>query len=75
MKRKVSVTHWLSEMPTTCDLCGCKLTTTFVDGKTKLGPWGIMCPTCHKSEGFGLGIGKGQKYNAMNDELMAGDNK
>lgn len=41
-----------------CDICGAKAT---IDGKTKFGPWAYMCTECHKRDGVGFGIGKGQK--------------
>jgi len=53
---------WMSAPPTECDLCQCKIKKTFIDGATRMGPWACMCPTCHKSEGRGLGLGKGQEY-------------
>lgn len=53
---------WHGETPTKCEVCGRKLTTAFIDGRTKTGFWAIMCLACHKEFGVGLGIGKGQKY-------------
>lgn len=50
------------QAPTHCDLCGTKITTSFIDGKTAMGPWGNMCPSCHLGQGGKLGIGVGQKY-------------
>lgn len=60
---KVQIKKWLSDAPTHCDLCGRGITEHFVDGKTVLGPWGIMCMTCHASVGCGLGVGRGQEYD------------
>lgn len=54
---------WQGSKPTNCDLCTMPLKTTFVDGRTKMGPWGLLCPTCHASHGCGLGTGNGQKYD------------
>jgi len=35
----------------------------FIDGKTKMGPWGIMSPFSWKLYGVGeLGLGRGQRY-------------
>lgn len=48
--------------PTQCDLCQRPITKDFVDGRTQRGPWGNLCLGCHRSEGVGLGTGKGQKY-------------
>ena len=41
-----------------------------IDGKTKMGPWGILCPRCHKNHGCGLGLGKGQKYELKEAEFV-----
>ena len=41
---------------------GAPITTTFVDGATKRGPWAIMSPASHVLHGVGLGTGRGQKY-------------
>ena len=56
MKRKI----WMGS--TTCDICGRKIEKILVDGATNLGPWAVMCPSCHKRHGIGLGQGREQKY-------------
>jgi hypothetical protein len=57
---------WLGDKPEKCDLCGTPLAQqAFVDGKTQMGPWGIMCRPCHKTKGMGLGLGRGQLYNYL----------
>ena len=43
-----------------CDLCGERLGAMFVDGKTVLGPWAVMCAECWCAFGVGLGPGRGQ---------------
>ncbi len=54
---------WHGTTPAQCDLCECQLESApFVDGATRHGPFAIMCLTCHKTEGTGLGKGKGQRY-------------
>ncbi len=53
---------WMGGVPTECQLCHVPLTTTFIDGKTRFGPWAIMCPACHRDQAFGLGVGRGQAY-------------
>ena len=53
---------WHGITPKTCDICGNKLKKVFIDGRTNLGAWAIMCEHCHRERGVGLGIGKGQKY-------------
>jgi hypothetical protein len=64
--------QWLSEIPKNCQLCDKPLGKYFIDGNTKQGwvvggktdkGWALMCEDCHKKNGVGLGIGKGQKYN------------
>jgi len=62
--------YWMGDAPTQCDLNlhhSHAITTAFVDGKTKMGPWGNMCLTCHRRVGVGLGTGKGQKYEKQDD--------
>lgn len=54
---------WTGPAPQACDLCKRKLTFHFIDGKTSLGPWAIMCPACRTLVGpTDLGPGRGQKY-------------
>lgn len=58
---------WLGPLPY-CDFKnpsrpGCSPMTFFVDGKTSLGTWALMCPSHFKIYGCGLGCGKGQKYD------------
>jgi len=56
--------YWIGSNPTNCDLCKTDLLKgkVFIDGKTKQGPWGCMCTACYQEQGFGLGVGRGQKY-------------
>ena len=50
--------------PAKCDICRESLEgKEFVDGKTRMGPWGVMCRDCHKEHGWGLGLGRGQLYD------------
>lgn len=58
---------WMGIPPSKCDICGSAITDTFIDGKTIHGPWGNMCPECHKRFGCGLGTGRGQKYEKQGD--------
>lgn len=53
---------WYGTSIDKCDLCGHKIETAFVDGKTKEGPWAIMCATCWTKQGRRLGEGSGQLY-------------
>lgn len=53
---------WAGSAPKKCDNCNRPITLEFVDGKTKYGPWGNLCMTCHSVVGVGLGLGKGQHY-------------
>jgi len=66
---------WLSKFDK-CDICGGDIKgheEFFVDGKTKFGPWALMCPDCFLEHGTGIGLGKGQKYDGKTAELIAGD--
>ena len=53
---------WISPLPTNCDICQQQIGNEFIDGKTKQGPWGFMCPQCYEKHGVGLGTGYGQLY-------------
>lgn len=54
---------WIGQAPESCDVCERKLMLSFVDGKTRMGPWAIMCPTCRVEVGPAkLGLGMGQKF-------------
>ena len=53
---------WLGSTPIRCDLCGERLKTKFVDGRTSMGPWAMMCIKCHGRQGGNLGCGLGQMY-------------
>ena len=64
--------QWESTAPTECDLCHDDLEDSFIDGKTKYGPWGIMCSTCHEIYGCGLGLGLGQKYDLKTLDKLEG---
>lgn len=68
MKEKVK---WMSAV-TVCDLCGKPFGKYFIDGKTILGPWALMCETCHTTFGYGLGIGNGQKYDTKTKVKVGG---
>ena len=54
--------EWLGTKPEKCDVCGNAIDKAFVDGKTKVGPWGILCTECWFQFGVGLGTGLGQLY-------------
>jgi hypothetical protein len=56
------VKYWMGTRPTRCDICNQRLISYFIDGATR-GPWALMCGTCHKIHGRGLGLGLGQKYD------------
>ena len=62
--------RWNGSSPM-CDICG-EAQNWFVDGKTKAGPWAIMCPLHFDMYGIGLGLGKGQKYDLATLEKIEG---
>jgi len=57
---------WTGTPPKECNLCQCDLDDVFIDGKTQMGPWAIMCPNCHLTHGVGIGTGRGQRYRFQN---------
>lgn len=63
---------WIGPKPVKCDLCGKPLSQQFVDGKTIMGPWGIMCAVCHHHRGVGVGTGRGQRYDLESLEKIEG---
>ena len=63
---------WMSAKPAECDLCHRPLKQQFVDGKTRFGPWAVMCALCHSDQRIGLGLGKGQRYDLETLEKVEG---
>jgi len=47
-----------------CDFCD---NTARYDGKTVLGPWGYMCEQHFQKMGVGLGTGRGQKLEVVEE--------
>ena len=62
-KSSAAVVAWVGDPPERCDLCKKLILKTFVDGKTKYGPWATMCLSCYHGFGVGLGTGRGQRYD------------
>ena len=58
---------WCGPAPQNCDIYGEFITDTFIDGRTEMGPWAIMCEKCLGLIGVGLGNGLGQKYQRQDD--------
>jgi len=61
---------WSGSPPTCCDICGDVIIDSFVDGKTKAGPWALMCTTCHGTHGCGFGTGNGQCYVQRGEDYV-----
>jgi hypothetical protein len=57
-KVKPHTTVTVTALPT-CDFCALP---AYADGKTQLGPWANMCKGHFMVLGYGLGLGKGQRY-------------
>ncbi len=54
----------------TCDFCHKDIDDILIDGKTRIGPWAVMCSNCHIRFGyptFGKGIGQKYKKNSDGD--------
>lgn len=66
-------TKWKSLRPEQCDICHEELKKVFIDGRTVLGPWAILCEGCHTKRGCGLGVDHGQKYDLETLECLEGD--
>jgi hypothetical protein len=67
---------WHGDVPKECEACHQPFTgNVFFDtcirhsGRTI---WGLVCAACHMKFGFGLGTGKGQKYDLTTKEKLAG---
>ena len=60
-----NIKKWLGSKPNQCDICSTNMQdeSYFVDGRTTRGPWALMCPSCHRQQGVGLGTGHGQQYD------------
>lgn len=66
------MSKWLSPVDK-CDVCDKKIKSeTFIDGKTTLGPWALMCEDCFDKVGIGLGTGFGQIYDTETKEKIDG---
>ena len=52
---------WSGKVPVRDDF-GYPIVGTFIDGRTRMGPWAIMSLSTFNEHGVGLGLGKGQKY-------------
>ena len=58
--------YWMGSINDVDDF-GKPIKDEFVDGKTTMGPWGIMSPESFRIHGVGVGQGKGQKYKKQPD--------
>lgn len=61
--------EWFGSKPK-CDFCKCEPEARFVDGKTRLGPWAIMCEACYEFHGRGIGLGLGQMYERVETKWL-----
>jgi hypothetical protein len=62
------VVHWMSEIPTHCQLSGRKITKRFVDGRAPgRSSWACMHPDYFRQIGGNLGTGNGQLYVRQDD--------
>lgn len=63
--------EWAGATRPHCGICKELVMYTFVDGRTRNGQWGIMCPTCRIDEGrLTLGEGLGQKYDYIGGKYV-----
>ena len=61
--------------PAACQIKGEAIKTEFIDGATRDGRWAYMCAECHKTNGVGLGVGRGTKYVKQSDNQWLKVNK
>lgn len=63
--------YWTGRAPKACDICEKPIGTVFTDGKTRRGPWAIMCPDCLPRMSIARttfhGTGLGQEYTKQAD--------
>lgn len=62
---------WFGEKPDACQICNQPLKGSFIDGATARG-WAIMDVACWRRVGYGLGTGKGQRYNLATLDKIEG---
>lgn len=67
--------QWIGPLPRECEMNKCSLADGFVDGRLESGVWAIMCLPCHGRYGGGLGVGKGQRYDAEGCRIVSGPEK
>jgi len=68
----MEIKKWKGSAPI-CDFCGeWTAGTTFVDGKTRMGPWALMCERCFSIFGIKVAQGFGQRYSADTKEKLDG---
>lgn len=72
--KKPKPKRWTSPIPKNCDFChkSLKDEKVFVDGRTRSGPWAIMCSVCYDTVGVGIGTGKGQAYELPSGKKIVG---
>ena len=58
---------WIGPPPAKCDVCHEPIQRMFFDCLTDFGPWGCLCPSCHALHGYGIGQGRGQRYERDNN--------
>lgn len=63
----MSDVYWLSRVPDLDDF-GNPIHDEFIDGVTRQGPWALMTPECHRHQGMGIGMGRGQHYKKQVDD-------
>jgi hypothetical protein len=59
--------YWMGAVPSEDDF-GDEIGDEFIDGRTRMGPWGLMTPQNWVDFGIGsLGTGHGQRYKKQPD--------
>lgn len=66
LKKIASAKYWNGTVGDKDDF-GDKIKDIIIDGKTNMGPWGLMTERSFSRHGVGLGLGKGQKYKKQSN--------
>lgn len=59
---------WRSENPKHCNACKTTINDVFFEAHSRKHSYAILCPECFETDGFGLGFGKGRKFEKQQDQ-------
>jgi len=56
---------WISKSPKACEVCETPILNEFYDARLKTGQWACLCHRCWSLHGVGLGVGRGQHFERI----------